>query len=169
MTDIRMPTLDGIELLLDEGSFEELDALVELLGFPSGTVEELTLSTPDRLVSFITSGAVTTLLVLAGLVALYLEITSPGFGIPGTLAIIAFAVVFIGGALLGIAVFQQGCDQAFPVIHVRGDGHAAVFDIDTDAADSLEFFQGMGDGVGAAAAPDVFNLDDMLHAVPPGW
>jgi len=64
----------------------------------------------------------------------------------------------LGGALLGVAVFQQGCDQAFPVIYVRGDGHAAVFDIDTDAADTIEFLQGMGDNWGSTE--DVSNMAD---------
>jgi membrane-bound serine protease (ClpP class) len=49
----------------------------------------------------ITGAAVTSLLVLVGLAALYLEITSPGFGVPGTIAIIAFLIIFLGGALLG--------------------------------------------------------------------
>ena len=31
----------------------------------------------------------------------YMEITSPGFGVPGTIAIIAFLIIFLGGALLG--------------------------------------------------------------------
>jgi membrane-bound serine protease (ClpP class) len=44
---------------------------------------------------------VTSLLVLVGLAALYLEITSPGFGVPGTIAIIAFLIIFLGGAMLG--------------------------------------------------------------------
>ena len=58
-------------------------------------------SAADRLVAFLTGSALTTLLVMAGLVALYLEITTPGFGVPGTVALICFAIVFAGGALLG--------------------------------------------------------------------
>jgi membrane-bound serine protease (ClpP class) len=38
---------------------------------------------------------------MLGLVALFIEITSPGFGVPGTIAIICFAVVFSSYALLG--------------------------------------------------------------------
>jgi membrane-bound serine protease (ClpP class) len=41
------------------------------------------------------------LLVLIGLVALYIEITTPGFGVPGTIAIICFATIFGSNALLG--------------------------------------------------------------------
>jgi membrane-bound serine protease (ClpP class) len=88
---------------VSSGTVAGLDGLLDLLGIPPGEVTELTLSGPDKLVALITSGVVTTLLVLVGLVALYLEITSPGFGVPGTIAIVAFAIVFLGGALLGTA------------------------------------------------------------------
>ena len=79
----------------------DLEALYELLGVPAASVGELEPSTPDRIVSVITGAAVTSILVLIGLAALYMEITSPGFGVPGTIAIIAFLIIFLGGALLG--------------------------------------------------------------------
>ncbi len=79
----------------------DMGALYELLGVPGASVGELEPSMPDKIVSVITGAAVTSLLVLVGLVALYLEITSPGFGVPGTIAIIAFLIIFLGGALLG--------------------------------------------------------------------
>ena len=55
----------------------------------------------DKAAGLVTGTALTSILVLVGLVALYMEITSPGFGAPGTVAIICFAIVFLGGALLG--------------------------------------------------------------------
>ena len=79
----------------------DVDALYELLEVSSASVGELEPGVPDRIVSVITGAAVTSLLVLVGLAALYLEITSPGFGVPGTIAIIAFLTIFLGGALLG--------------------------------------------------------------------
>jgi len=79
----------------------DVDALYELLGIPEPSVGTLELSMPDKIVSILTGAAVTSLLVLIGLAALYLEISSPGFGIPGTIAIIAFLIIFLGGALLG--------------------------------------------------------------------
>ncbi|NLJ47757.1 MAG: nodulation protein NfeD, partial [Treponema sp.] len=68
---------------LSKGTVADLDALAALLGSP-GPVKELSPSGADRLVVFITSGGVQALLILIGLVALFLEINSPGFGIPGT-------------------------------------------------------------------------------------
>ncbi len=86
---------------VSSGTVKDLDALWGRLEVAPGEATILGESAPDRIVGFITSGAVTAILVLIGLVALYLEITSPGFGVPGTVAIIAFAIVFLGGALLG--------------------------------------------------------------------
>ena len=79
----------------------DVGALYELMGISAASVGHLEPSTPDRIVSVITSAAVTSILVLVGLAALYMEITSPGFGVPGTIAIIAFLIIFLGGALLG--------------------------------------------------------------------
>ena len=57
--------------------------------------------TADRVVGFFTSGGITSLLILIGLVALFIEITSPGFGVPGVVALACFAFIFGGNALLG--------------------------------------------------------------------
>ena len=86
---------------LSSGTVAGLPRLLERLEIPAGRVTRASESAADRLVAFLTGSALTTLLVVAGLVALYLEITSPGFGLPGTVALICFAIVFLGGALLG--------------------------------------------------------------------
>jgi len=66
-----------------------------------GEVTESIPSVADDIISFLTSGAVQTLLILVGLVMIFLEIQSPGFGIPGIIGVIAFLIVFGAGALLG--------------------------------------------------------------------
>jgi membrane-bound serine protease (ClpP class) len=55
----------------------------------------------DSIVSVLTSASVQTILILLALVMVFLEINTPGFGIPGVTAIIAFALVFGSSALLG--------------------------------------------------------------------
>ncbi len=92
---------DMEEYGLSSGTVRNRDALFVELGADEDSAVVLSESTADRAAAFITSAAVTGILVLIGLVALYMEITSPGFGVPGTIAIICFAVVFLGSALLG--------------------------------------------------------------------
>ncbi len=85
---------------LSSGTVFDLETLVGVLGSkePARVLEP---SAADRAVVFLTSGAVQSLLILLGLVAIFLEINSPGFGIPGTVAIIAFFTLFGANALMG--------------------------------------------------------------------
>lgn len=85
---------------LSSGTVDELPALLSALG-SSGEAKELAPSIADRIVSFLVSGPVQTILILLGLVALFLEINSPGFGIPGVIALVSFLSVFGANALLG--------------------------------------------------------------------
>lgn len=62
---------------------------------------ESSLSFADMLVSFLTSGAVQAILIIIGIIMIFLEINTPGFGIPGVTAIASFAVVFGSNAMLG--------------------------------------------------------------------
>ena len=75
--------------------------LASALGFDSSRIIEEVPSGADSFVAFLTSAGVTGILLAVGLVALYLEITSPGFGIPGTIALLCFALVFGASGLLG--------------------------------------------------------------------
>lgn len=77
------------------------DDLYESLNIRGSSVVILEKTRSDWLVAFLSSAAVTSFLVMVGLVALYLEVTSPGFGIPGTVALICFAAVFSASTLIG--------------------------------------------------------------------
>ena len=55
----------------------------------------------DDIVAFIVSVPVTTLLVIIGLVALYIEISHPGVALPGSIAVLSFAIIFGSNYLLG--------------------------------------------------------------------
>jgi membrane-bound serine protease (ClpP class) len=79
---------------------EDVSALLAALG-SAGGVQEVSPSAADQIVSFLVSGPVQSLLILLGLVALFLEINSPGFGIPGVVALVSFLCVFGANALLG--------------------------------------------------------------------
>jgi membrane-bound serine protease (ClpP class) len=87
---------------VSSGTISSQKELLETLNLPHSAFEELDESPADRAVGFITSAGFTTLLIIIGLVALFIEITSPGFGVPGTIAIICFAIVFVSYALLGM-------------------------------------------------------------------
>ena len=84
---------------ISNGTVRNIDELQTRLEVDS--LMRLQPSSADRVVNLLTSAAVASLLLTVGLLALYLEISSPGFGIPGTIAITAFALMFLSSGLLG--------------------------------------------------------------------
>jgi membrane-bound serine protease (ClpP class) len=86
---------------VSSGTVVGIKELAAALGVESWEISELTLTPADRAVSVITGPGVTGVLVLIGLLALFFEITTPGFGVPGTVAVICFGIVFASYALLG--------------------------------------------------------------------
>lgn len=86
---------------VSSGSPATFDELYGELGVAPEAVVEIAPDSADQIVSVLTGGAFTSLLILVGLVALFLEITSPGFGIPGSVAVIAFSLIFTANFMLG--------------------------------------------------------------------
>jgi membrane-bound serine protease (ClpP class) len=100
----KLLTLTAMEMErygLSSGTVADRAGLLPLLGLENGAYELYDESPADRAVGVATSGGFTALLILIGLVALFLEIATPGFGVPGTVAVICFAIVFSSYALLG--------------------------------------------------------------------
>ncbi len=86
---------------VSSGTMADLEELCRSMGVATPKIAPLAPTVPDQTVAVLTSTAVTTLLVLVGLIALFFEVTSPGFGVPGTIAVVCFAVLFTGHFLLG--------------------------------------------------------------------
>lgn len=61
----------------------------------------------EKLVRFLTSPAVTGLLMFLGVICLYTEINTPGFGIAGGIAIACFAIMFGSRYLIGMAAWWE--------------------------------------------------------------
>jgi len=113
-----MPVIERVGLISERGKLLSLTAgeayhyglIAELIDsrenllLAIGAAGELTESFPsaaDSIVSFLTSGPVQGVLILIGLVLIFLELQSPGFGIPGIAGVMSFLLVFGSSALLG--------------------------------------------------------------------
>jgi membrane-bound serine protease (ClpP class) len=91
---------EAVRYGLARGIADDRESLLAALG-AAGEVRESLPGVMDQLVSFLTSGPAQAILILLGLVLIFLEINSPGFGIPGVGAIVCFLLVFGSGTLLG--------------------------------------------------------------------
>lgn len=96
---LTMTALEMEKYGLSSGTVTNQEQLYNILKADKKITIEKT--TSDELVALITGSILVSMLIMIGMIMLYVEITSPGFGIPGTVAIICFAVVFSSNALLG--------------------------------------------------------------------
>jgi membrane-bound serine protease (ClpP class) len=88
--------------LMSVDSLEELLNRLELTGYQLTRIQT---SWSENLVSVL--GAISPILMLIGLGALYMEIKAPGFGLPGIIGILCLAIVFFHQYLVGLADYTE--------------------------------------------------------------
>ncbi len=87
--------------LLSSGTVESLSALLEQLGYAGARRVEIKPTGTEQLGIWINT--IAPLLLVVGIVGLYIEFKTPGFGLPGIVGIVAFAIYFLGGYVAGLS------------------------------------------------------------------
>ena len=87
--------------LLSLGTIRSLEALVEKLGYSEEDVVRVEATGAERLASWL--NMLSPILLLIGIVGIYFEIKTPGFGLPGIVGLIAFALYFLGSYVAGFS------------------------------------------------------------------
>ena len=90
---------------LSEGTVENIDELVEKIG--GGRVVRAEISMSEKVARIITSSAVRSILLMLGLLGIYVEVKTPGFGLGGTVALLCFSLFFFGHYIAGLAGLEE--------------------------------------------------------------
>ncbi len=93
--------------LLSKGSVETLDKLLEKLGLDGAEIKTLEVTYAEKIARWIDMTAVSGLLLALGLLALYLEFKTPGFGVFGVSGLVLLAVWFWGHNVAGLAGIEE--------------------------------------------------------------
>lgn len=96
---------DSRRKLLSKGTIKDVPALLELIGLADQPVREMEVTSAEKLARVIAAAA--PLLLMAGLLGLYIEFKTPGFGLPGILGLTALALFFWGHHIAGLAGFEE--------------------------------------------------------------
>jgi membrane-bound serine protease (ClpP class) len=96
---------DGRRRLLSKGTVADIPALLEKIGLAGRPIRELEVTSTERLARMIAAAA--PLLLMAGLLGLYIEFKTPGFGLPGLLGLAALALFFWGHHIAGLAGMEE--------------------------------------------------------------
>ena len=98
---LTMTDTEAVEFGFSRMSVGSIDEMLQRMRIENYELIRIEESWSETFVRFI--GAITPLLLLIGLAALYMEIQVPGFGVPGIIGIICLALVFLNQYLVGLA------------------------------------------------------------------
>jgi membrane-bound serine protease (ClpP class) len=87
--------------LLSKGTHESIEALLAELGHANTPVVRIESTGTEKLGTWI--NAIAPLLLIIGVLGLYIEFKTPGFGVFGIVGIVAFAIYFLGGYVAGLS------------------------------------------------------------------
>jgi membrane-bound serine protease (ClpP class) len=87
--------------LLSKGTVADLPALLDRIGLKNATVKELRVSPAETIARYVETFSL--LLLIGGILGLYIEFKTPGFGLPGIVGILLLALWFWGYHIAGLA------------------------------------------------------------------
>lgn len=90
--------------LLSAGTVANVEELLKRIGLSDATRTDIKPTGAEKLATWITR--ISPLLLMLGVVALYIEFKTPGFGLPGIVGISAFAIYFLGGYVAGLSGWE---------------------------------------------------------------
>ena len=92
---------DPPKKLMSHGTVNSQAELIEVLGYANPEVIRITPTGAEKAGTWINK--ISAILLIAGILGVYLEFKTPGFGLPGILGLVAFAVYFLGGYIAGLS------------------------------------------------------------------
>ncbi|HHU30080.1 MAG: nodulation protein NfeD [Bacillota bacterium] len=100
---LTLTAAEAEEIGFADGVFADRSEIYDFLGLnnPKEFIAEITLA--ERLARFVTNPYVAPVILAVGITALVIEILVAGFGLPGIISILAFALFFSGHIFAGLA------------------------------------------------------------------
>lgn len=102
--EAAQPGADG-QPLLSAGTVADLPAVLERLSLAGHPIVEMHITPTEKLARLIAAGA--PILMMLGLLGIYIEIKTPGFGLPGILGAACLALFFWGHHIAGLAGMED--------------------------------------------------------------
>jgi len=93
------------EGILSEGTVADVEALLEKIGLPDAEIRILEVTPAEQIARVI--AAIAPLLLMAGLAGIWLELKTPGIGLPGLAGAICLILFFFGHHIAGLAGMED--------------------------------------------------------------
>jgi membrane-bound serine protease (ClpP class) len=104
---LTLTTEEALKHKVADFRAETIDSVLEQLGLAGAQVKRASPNWAEDLVRFLTNPVVSSLLMTVGMLGIFLEIRTPGFGLPGALGIASLALFFWGHWLVQLAGWEE--------------------------------------------------------------
>ncbi len=104
---LTLTTEEALALGLADARAEDLSQVLAKYGLANAELRTLEPNWAEKLVRFATSPIVSSLLLGLGMLGLFIEIRTPGFGVPGIVGLLSLAVFFWSHALLALVGWEE--------------------------------------------------------------
>ncbi|WP_342505231.1 nodulation protein NfeD [Sporosarcina sp. FSL K6-2383] len=103
---LTLTAREAEEVGYSEGTVASFKELLQVTGYENAEVISTNKTFAEGLASIITNPVVVPILLSIASLGLVLELYSPGFGVPGTMSLIAFVLFFYGHLVAGLAGYE---------------------------------------------------------------
>lgn len=100
---ITFTTDEALEFGYCDGEVHNLREVLRIIGLEDAEIREPGTNWAERVVRLISHPIVSSLLIMVGMLGLFMEVRSPGWGMPGTMALIALGLFFGTQYILALA------------------------------------------------------------------
>ena len=104
---ITLSTINSIKLGIADKELETIKDIIISEGIDNYNLTKIHETWVEKLVRFLTNPNVAPLLMSLGMLGLFFEIKSPGFGVPGAIGLLSLGLFFGAHLLVGLADFSE--------------------------------------------------------------
>jgi membrane-bound serine protease (ClpP class) len=104
---LTLTTEEALKHKVADFRAETLESVLEQLGLAGAQAKHVSPNWAEGLVRFLTHPIVSSLLMTAGMLGIFLELRTPGFGLPGALGIASLSLFFWGHWLVQLAGWEE--------------------------------------------------------------
>lgn len=104
---LTLTTEEALKHKVADFRAETLESVLDQLGLAGAQARHVSPNWAEGLVRFLTHPVVSSLLMTVGMLGIFLEIRTPGFGLPGALGIASLALFFWGHWLVQLAGWEE--------------------------------------------------------------
>jgi membrane-bound serine protease (ClpP class) len=104
---VTLTSKEAIEYGIADTILSTFNQVLEAYDLQDADIVELEVDWAEGVIRFISNPVISGLLIMMGLVGLFTEVKTPGWGIPGTLAVVSLALLFGANYILELASFIE--------------------------------------------------------------